>query len=130
MTKQMPGWMLRDHANLADAYKQHIHDGGESALGDFLRDEAARREAEAQPDAPPPPAPDSLTIALDANIKLRARAEAAEAEAKRLRDVLKEARTYVELTADHECGSEEGTAARQLLAAIDNAFAKGGKHDE
>lgn len=83
MTKQMPGWMLRDHANLADAYKQHIHDGGESALGDFLRDEAARREDEGMKlrdiapnetvraaidkmasdgvvfvsDAPPPPAP-------------------------------------------------------------------------
>ena len=82
---QMPGWMLRDHANLADAYKQHIHDGGESALGDFLRDEAARREAEgfvpeaarqavavaagltsAPPmsDAPPPPAPDDLVRGL------------------------------------------------------------------
>lgn len=61
MTKQMPGWMLRDHANLADAYKQHIHDGGESALGDFLRDEAARREGEALDmlaDAPQQTAPD------------------------------------------------------------------------
>lgn len=85
---QMPGWMLRDHANLADAYKQHIHDGGESALGDFLRDEAARREAEERAanrrgegsdtertaaddallfkgvDAPPPPAPDDLVKRL------------------------------------------------------------------
>lgn len=99
---QMPGLMLRDHANLADAYKQHIHDGGESALGDFLRDEAARREAEADDDrsrvpapmkvvetvtmnytdAPPPPAPDDLVQGL----RDRARHARAEGNAIATRD--------------------------------------------